>query len=201
MDRPETDQLRCFAMTQLGNGLSAADHDEDALSVNEAELSTLRRIGAPEEAMLAVQGNLAVTYATLGRFEEALSINRDIYVRGSEVFGKYHESTLLSAGNLASSLVDTLQQFDEAKAFLLDRIPETIRALGKDHANTFRLQRMYAQCLYKNEGASREDVTAAIATLEELDRKITRIYGASHPQTGATRSRLAEAREKLAERK
>ena len=44
----------------------------------------------------------------------------------------------------------------------------------------------------------REDVTAAIATLEELDRKLTRIYGASHPQTGATRDRLAEAREKLA---
>ena len=97
--------------------------------------------------------------------------------------------------------MDDLEQFDEARAFLRDRIPEAIRALGKDNANTFRLQRMYAQCLYKNEGASREDVTAAIATLEELDRKITRIYGASHPQTGATRSRLAEAREKLAERK
>ena len=60
---------------------------------------------------------------------------------------------------------------------------------------------MYAQCLYQNDGASREDVTAAIATLEELDRKITRIYGAAHPQTSATRARLAEAREKLAERK
>ena len=94
--------------------------------------------------------------------------------------------------------MDTLQQFDEAKAFLLDRIPESIRALGKDHANTLRLQRMYAQCLYQNDGTSREDVTAAIAALEDIDRLMTRVYGASHPQTGSTRAHLAAAREKLA---
>ena len=57
---------------------------------------------------------------------------------------------------------------------------------------------MYAQCLYRNDGASLEDVTAAIATLEDLDRRQTRIYGAAHPQTGATRRHLAAAREKLA---
>ena len=94
--------------------------------------------------------------------------------------------------------MEDLEQFDEARAFLQDRIPETIQALGKDHANTFRLQRMYAQCLYQNDGVSREDVTAAVAQLEDLDRRQTRIYGASHPQTSATRDRLAEAREKLA---
>ena len=100
--------------------------------------------------------------------------------------------------NLASTLVDTLQQFDEGKAFLLDRMPEAIRALGKDHANTFRLQRMYAQCLYENDGASREDVTAAIATFEDIDRRQTRIFGVSHPQTGCTRYHLERARKKLA---
>ena len=44
-------------MTQLGNGLSAKQL-EDALSVREAELSTLRRIGAPLSAILAAQGIL-----------------------------------------------------------------------------------------------------------------------------------------------
>ena len=97
--------------------------------------------------------------------------------------------------------MDELQQFDEAKAFLLDRIPESIRALGKDHANTFRLQRMYAQCHYESADSSRDDVTTAIAQLEDLDKRMTRTYGAAHPQTCATRSRLAEAREKLARAK
>ena len=63
---------------------------------------------------------------------------------------------------------------------------------------TFRLRRMYAQCLYQNDSAPLEDVTVAIATLEDLDRRQTRTYGAAHPQTGHTRARLAEAREKLA---
>ena len=107
--------------------------------------------------------------------------------------------TLIGAGNLAATLVDTLQQFDEAKAFLRDRIPEAIRALGKDHDITFKLRRMYAQSLYENDGASREDVTAAIETLEDLDRRGTRVYGPAHPQTVTTRNRLAEAREKLAQ--
>ena len=36
-------------MTLLANGLSAAEHHEDALLVYEAELSMLRRNGAPED--------------------------------------------------------------------------------------------------------------------------------------------------------
>ena len=97
--------------------------------------------------------------------------------------------------------MDDLAQFDEARAFLRDRIPEAVRALGKDHGLTFKLQRMYAQCHYENDDASRDDVATAIAALEDLDRRCTRIYGAAHPQTSHTRDRLAEAREKLAERK
>ena len=31
LGRPEVDRCRCLAMTELGNGLSAADHHEDAL--------------------------------------------------------------------------------------------------------------------------------------------------------------------------
>ena len=112
-----------------------------------------------------------------------------------------NEDTLATAGNLASTLVDTLQQFDEARAFLRDRIPEAIRTLGKNHGLTFKLQRMYAQCLYKHADASLEDVTTAIATLEDLDRRQTRIYGASHPQTLATREMLEKARETLARAK
>ena len=57
-------------------------------------------------------------------------------------------------------------------------------------------------CLrYENDDASRDDVTTAITALDDLDRRCTRIYGASHPQTEATRICLEEAREKLARAK
>ena len=51
---------------------------------------------------------------------------------------------------------------------------------------------MYAQCLYENADASQDDVTAAIAQLEDLDRRMTRTYGM------LTRRCLEVAREKLA---
>ena len=52
-------------MTGLGNGLGLAGHNEDALTVKEAELATLRRLGGSERNMLVVQSNLADTYAKL----------------------------------------------------------------------------------------------------------------------------------------
>ena len=41
-------QVRGMAMSVLGSGLAAARHHEDALSVEEAKLSMMRRIGASE---------------------------------------------------------------------------------------------------------------------------------------------------------
>ena len=61
-------------MNQLGNGLHATGHYEDALSVREAELSMVRRLGAPEKTILAAQSNLANTYQKLGHHEKALSM-------------------------------------------------------------------------------------------------------------------------------
>ena len=67
-----------LAMQQLGNGLAEAKHHEGALSVREAELAVMRRIGAAEHNILIAQGNLAITYRQLGRHEEALQM-RDVY--------------------------------------------------------------------------------------------------------------------------
>ena len=67
LSRPEDGRARMFAMNELGNGLFHAGHYEDALSVYEAELSMKRRLGAPEEAMIVTQNNLANTYQRLGR--------------------------------------------------------------------------------------------------------------------------------------
>ena len=60
--RPEDDFARSFAMTELGNGLSKVGHNEDALSVQEAELSRRRRLGASEDSIFIAQNNLTITY-------------------------------------------------------------------------------------------------------------------------------------------
>ena len=66
-------------MNFLGNGLFAAGHVEEALRMEELFLSTLQRVGAPEDEILMAQSNLATTYRRLGRLEEALRMRRDAY--------------------------------------------------------------------------------------------------------------------------
>ena len=65
-----------LAMTQLGHGLFAVDHREEAVSVREAEHAMERRLGGSVDNILTVQGNLAGAYYAVGRFEEALSLRR-----------------------------------------------------------------------------------------------------------------------------
>ena len=79
LGRPEANNARCLAMNVLGAGLGAARHGDDALSVYEANLSLLRRIGDTEHNMLIAQSNLACTYEELGRHEEALRLQRAVY--------------------------------------------------------------------------------------------------------------------------
>ena len=105
LGRPETDGPLMNAMTSLGNGLNAAKHFEDALSVQEAELSMLRRLGDSEDNILFVQGNLASTYQRLGRCEEAMLLRRDVYSGNLKLVGAEHFDTLREAHNYAMSLL------------------------------------------------------------------------------------------------
>ena len=111
--RPETDMARVLAMSALGNGLSQARLHEDALSVREAELSMLRRFGASENSILVSQGNLAAVYQSLGRYEQALQMKRDVYSGRLKLNGEEHGSTIIAANNYANTLIH-LERIEEA---------------------------------------------------------------------------------------
>ena len=108
-------------MTQLGNGLSVANRDEEALSVREAELSMERRLGASEETILTVKGNLANTYQKLGRIE-TLNMYRDVYSGWLKLNGEEDEHTLMAAGNYAVSLF-SLKRFKRPRRCCAKRCP------------------------------------------------------------------------------
>ena len=105
MGRPEADETRQMAMSELGSGLSVAKHHEDASTVREAQLSTMRRVGAQEAVILAVQSNLANTYEALGRGENATRIFRDVYSGYLKLYGKEYRETLREACNYAASFL------------------------------------------------------------------------------------------------
>ena len=193
--RPETDQARGFAMGRLGSGLSAADREAEALSVQEAELSMKRRLGASEYDLLAVQSNLSLTYSALGRNEEALSLRQEIYSRHLKLDGEESRETLVIAFNYAVSLV-TLRRFEKAKLLLRKTTPVARRVLGESHELTLKMRWIYSKTLCANA----DEFLEAVTTLEETERIARRVLGRAHPLTSMIERQLQKTRDVLAAR-
>ena len=191
--RPETDWPRCLAMQQLGNGLGAAGHHEDALSVREAEFAMKRRLGVGEENLLGTQSNLAITYTKLGRSEQALRMKRDVYSVCLKLYGEENGKTLLAANNHINSLIDH-KLFKEAKSVLRKTVPVARRFLGDNHEVTLRLRCNYARPLYKDPTATLDDLHEAVTALEEAERIARRVLGGAHPTVDLIETSLHNAR-------
>ena len=186
-------------MMLLGNGLSSAGHDQDALSVREAELSMERRRGASENDILISQTNLASTYQKLGRFEQANSMLRDVYSGWLKFSGEEHSSALIAANNYAASL-SSLKRFEESKSVLRKAMPVARRVLGESDNITLKMRRSYAGSLVMNNGATLDDLREAVTTLEDAERIARRVFGGAHPTTVAIELALENAREALREK-
>ena len=183
-------------MSLLGTGLTAAARHEDALSVKEAELSMRRRIGAPEGAVLAVLANLAVTYKQVGRLDEAERMRKVIHSRRLKLNGEEHEETLRAANNYATSLVQ-LQRFDEAKSVLRKAVPVARRVLGESDQLALKMRMGYARALYKDKGATLDDLREAVTTFEDTERTARRVLGGANPTTVRIEESLRDARAAL----
>ena len=183
-------------MTQLGNGLSEAGHDEEALSMKEAELSTLRRLGAPKDSILVAQSNLSNTYSEAGRLEQASQMDRDIYYGRVKLNGEENERTLRAAYNYATSLCD-LERFEEAKSLLRRSILVAHRVFGETDDTTLRMRTNYAGALIGADGATLDDLREAVMTLEDVVRIARRVLGGSHPLTAQFEEALRRSRAAL----
>jgi hypothetical protein len=194
--RPEADGARKLATNQLGNGLMFAGYLEEALSVQEAELSMWRRAGASEDQLLVVQGNLACSYTNLGRNEEAVRVRRDVYSRRLRLNGGEDEATLSAAYNYASTLVK-LERYQEAKALFCKRIAVARRVLGESNDLALKMTLLYANALYHDEGATLDDLREAVTTLENAAGTARRVLGGAHPLTADIEDPLRVARAAL----
>ena len=198
--RPETDQLRYYALNLLGSGLLSAQNPKEAVPVMEAQLSMLRRLGESEYNILVAQSSLASAYDNLGRVEDVLRMRRDVYSGCLRVHGERHENTLGEASNLANSLF-ALERFGETKSFLRKTVPVARRTLGDDSTVTFAMRKMYAQALYMDADSTLDDFREAASTLEEVDRTCRRVLGNSHPYIAGIGISLQKSRSLLAVRK
>ena len=194
----DAEWTRSKAMNQLGQGLDAARHHEDALSVQEAALSTLqRRVDAPAQSILIAQTNLANTYDALRRHEDALRMSRDVYSGRLKLSGEEHRSTIIAANNYAASL-NSLDRFEEAKSVLRKMTPVARRVLGESHQLTLKMKWTYAAAHYEDTGATLDGLREAVTTLEETARTARRVLGDAHPTVSGIERGLQNARARAA---
>jgi len=184
------------AMTTLGNGLSVVNHNEDALTVQQAMLSMQRRLGASEVVEIGILCNISITHDRLGRHESALQMKRDVYSGFLKLKGGEDDRTLIAANNFAASLVD-LQRFKEAKSLMRKTIPVARRVLGEGNDITLKMKKIHAEALYKANGATLSDLHEAVTTLEDAGRTARRVLGGAHPTAKEIEVDLRAARAAL----
>ena len=185
-------------MTLLGNGLFLTEHYADASSVFKARYSTLRRTGASEKYLLIAQGNLACTYDSLGRREEASRIRQEVYSGNLKLYGAEHRETLREASNFAATLLE-LKRYQECRSLMRKSIPVARRVLGSNNETTLKMRMIYAKALYEDPGATLDDLHEAVTTLEEIERTARRVLGGAHPVVKSIEAVLRNARARACE--
>ena len=143
--------------------------------------------------MLALQGNLAGTYAKVGRQQQALQMERDVYSSHLKRFGEEDRITIRSASNYAASLIME-KRFKEAKSLLRRTIPIARRVLGEGNEVSLGMRSNYGRVLCQCRDATLDDLREAVTTLEETERTARRVLGCAHPLVERTWEFLRSSR-------
>jgi len=90
-----------------------------------------------------------------------------------------------------------LKRFEEAKASFRKIEPVARRVLGESDEITLTIRQGYAMALYRDDGATLDDLREAVETLEGAERTARRVLGGTHPTKGGIEAALREARAAL----
>ena len=90
-----------------------------------------------------------------------------------------------------------LKRFEEAKSLLRKNVPVARRVLGESHELTLKMRSVYACTLYKDNGATLDDIHEAVTTLEDAERIARRVMGGANPITLVLETLLRQARAAL----
>ena len=74
-----------------------------------------------------------------------------------------------------------IRRYAEVRSLLRRIIPVARRALGENDDCTLRLRWNYAEALFKDPGATLDNVREAVAAFEDLERIARRVLGGAHP--------------------
>ena len=150
-------------------------------------------IVAQERDILDLQNNLSTAYLELGRHEDAVRVQRDLYLGCVRLYGEDHEQTLNIASDYAASL--RRQHQAEARSLMRKTMPVARRVLGESKDTTLLMRWNLARALYVDPDATLDNLREAVMTSEESERIALRVLGDSHELTAdfGNESRAARA--------
>ena len=119
-----------------------------------------------------------------------------VYSGRVRLYGEEQEESLHEAHNLANLLVH-LERFEEAKSLLCDSMPVARRVLGEGNLITLWFMLTYAASLYKDNGATLDDLRESVTTLEDAERTARRVLGGTHPLTAGIEDALRKSQAAL----
>ena len=76
-------------------------------------------------------------------------------------------------------------------------MPVARRVLGESHVYTLKMRWNYALALYRDDGATLDDLREAMTTSEDVARIAGRVLGGAHPTTVEIEESLQDARAAL----
>ena len=106
---------------------------------------------------------------------------------------------MLETNNYAG-ILGGLGRFEETKSLTRKAIPISRRVLGEGHHLTLKMRSIYAVALWRDDGATLDDLREAVSTLEETTRIARRVLGGAHPNTKGIERALRESRAALSAR-
>ena len=90
-----------------------------------------------------------------------------------------------------------LERFEEVKSLLRRTLPVAQRVLGENTEDTLKMRSVYADALYFDPAATRDDLRESVETYEDIERIARRVLGDAHPVTEWIEDGLQDAQDVL----
>ena len=200
------------AACNLTRSLCMIGRSEEALPIAEMYLESLRErqpddryhpdeqtraavLEAKQANILGAQGMIVRIMANLGRLEEAVELQREVFAGSIELDGLEHKDTIYQGSVLVVALLKVNRVAESQE--LADEILTVAEFLHEDDWVMISLKMAYCRTIYADDAATVEELTAVVTDLDELRQRSQRVFGAGHSTTTKIQSHLTEAREKL----
>jgi hypothetical protein len=143
------------------------------------------RFGPTAQSSLCAASHLALVLGALGRWRDAVALNRELHDHEVAIYGDDHPNTLSAASNIAGGLAE-LGEYEEARTLTEDTLSRRRRVLGDDHPDTLASADNLALRL-----AALGEHERACALAEDTLARCRRVLGDNHPDTLGSANNLA----------